>query len=133
MSQELVTRLEAYFHRETNDELRSIVTYGREGFDLVYLRDDVADEYTEAELEQAVDDARLESLTAPVYEETFAGDHGDLTCLVKWFETVVELNFVLDDGIGAAVGLDADALESSGSLVAEAREIAVGEREEDVH
>lgn len=64
-------------------------------------------------------------MTAPIYENTFAADHGELTCLVKCFQTVVEMNFVLDEGVGAAVAIDEEALGETHDLVSEAREIVI--------
>lgn len=29
--------------------------------------------------------------------------HGDITCMVKCFENVIEMNFVIDDGVGSVV------------------------------
>lgn len=51
-------------------------------------------------VERAVDDSRMESLMAPVYGDLFSEDHGELTCLAKCFENVIEMNFVLADGVG---------------------------------
>lgn len=71
----------------------------------------------------------MDSLTAPIYKNTFSEDHGELTCLVQCFENVIEMNFVLSDGVGAAVALDAEAMADSHGLVAEARQIVIEERE----
>ena len=71
----------------------------------------------------------MESLTASMYAETFSEDHGQLTCLVQCFENVIEMNFVLEDGVGAAVALDAEAMADAHGLVAEARQIVLGERQ----
>lgn len=124
MGDSVESRLETFFERETDGNLRSIVKYEGESFDVVYLRDDVAEKYTESELETAVDDSRLESLTAPIYRETLSADHGELVCLVKCFENVIEMNFVLEDGRGAVVALDAEAMTGAHGLVAEAKAIA---------
>lgn len=128
MAQGAVSRLEEFFGERANDNLRSIVHYEREGFDVVYLRDDVDELYSEEEIETAIDDARMESLTAPIYEGTYSEAHGDLTCMVKCFKNVIEINFALADGVGVAVGLDAAAMTGTHGLVAEAREIVVEER-----
>lgn len=129
MAMKMASRLAEFFQHRTNGALRSIVMYEPDDFAIVYLRDDVADQYTRSELEGAIDDSRMESMTAPIYENTFAADHGELTCLVKCFENVVEMNFVLEDGVGAAVALDEGAVDETHGLVSEAREIVVDERE----
>lgn len=129
MASKMASRLESFFEERTDGNLRSIVKYQPDSFDIVFLRDDVADQYTESEVEDAIDDSRMESLTAPIYDDTFSADHGDLTCLVKCFEHVIEMNFVLDDGVGAAVALDEEAMADAHGLVAEARQIVLDERE----
>lgn len=128
MATRMTARLESFFEHAVGDDLRSIIKYEKESFEIVYLRDDIADQYTDEELEEAIDDSRMESMTASISEEVFAPDHGDLTCLVKCFENVIEMNFVLADGVGTAVGLDAEAMIDAHGLVSEAREIVVEAR-----
>jgi hypothetical protein len=129
MAMRMASRLEEFFEERTDGNLRSIVKYDHDSHDAVYLRDDVAEQYTEDEIKKAVDDSRMDSLTAPIYKDTFAEDHGELTCLVQCFENVIEMNFVLEDGVGAAVALDAEAFAESQGIVAAAREIVIEERE----
>ena len=122
-------RLEDIFEQRTDGKLRSIVKYDEDCFEIVHLCDDVANQHTEEELEDAIDDSRMDSLTAPIYKNTFSEDHGELTCLVQCFENVIEMNFVLSDGVGAVVALDAEAMADPHGLVAEARQIVIEERE----
>lgn len=129
MAARLASRLEEYFQERTNGNLRSIVIYEPDDSEIIYLRGDVADQYTKSELNEAVDDSRMESLSAPIYENLFSHDHGDITCLVKCFENVIEMNFVLADGKGTAVALDSEAMADAHGLVAEARQIVIEERE----
>lgn len=129
MASRLAGRLETFFREKTGGNLRSIITYEMDDREFTYLRDDIADQYSTDELEKAVDDSRMESLSAPMYQDIYSEEHGDLSCLVKCFENVVEMNFVLDDGVGAVVALDIGALDGSYGLVSEAREIVEAERE----
>lgn len=122
-------RLEAFLKEEAGEYLRSIIKYEMDAQELTYIRDDVVDLYSTEELESAIDNSRMESLSVPMYESIYSGDHGDITCLVKCFEHVVEMNFVLDDGLGAIVALDVEALEESHQLVSQARKIVEEERE----
>jgi hypothetical protein len=128
MATRMATRLQEFFEQRTNGNLRSIVKYEEESYEIVHLRDDVVEQYTTDEIESAIDESRMESLTAPIYEDTFSEDHGQLTCLVQCFENVIEMNFVLEDGLGAAVALDAEAMADAHGLVAEARRIVLEER-----
>ncbi|GGC55948.1 hypothetical protein [Haloferax sulfurifontis] len=125
----VTSRLEEYFEGRTDGNLRSIVKYNEDSHDVVYLRDDVADGYTEDEVKKSVDASRMDSLTAPIYTDTFSKDHGELTCLVQCFKNVIEMNFVLKDGVGAAIAIDAEAFSENQGLVAGAREIVIEERE----
>ena len=128
MKDTVATRVEEFFKDRTAGNLRSIITYEKNEFDIVFVRDDVSEQYTPDDVEIAVDHARMESLTAPIYDGVYSVDHGELDCMVKCFERVIEMNFVLSDGVGAAVALDEAAMAEARGLVAEAREIIVEER-----
>lgn len=125
----ITTRLEDFFEKQSDGKRRSIVKYEGNSYETIHLRDDVADQYTTDEIESAIDESRMESLSAPIYENTFSEDHGQLTWLGQCFENVIEMNFVLDDGVGAAVALDAEAMADAHGLVAEAKRIVLEERE----
>lgn len=129
MATKMTTRLQSFFEEQANGYLRSIVKYEQRDYEVVFLRDDVAERYSPAELEDSLDDMLMESFSAGIYENTFSDDHGDLTCMVKCFENAVEMNFVLTDGVGTAVGLDAEAMADAHGLVAEARSIVLEERD----
>lgn len=124
----VAVRLQRFFEEQVGADLRSIITYDAESHEVVYVREDVADQYSPAERANSIDTSRFDSLTGPIYEEAFSPQHGDLLCLVQVFEHAVELNFILDDGVGVAVGLDAHALDATDGLVAEARQILLEAR-----
>lgn len=124
----MASRIEERLETRANGSLRSIVAYERGKFDVVYLRDDVAAQYSEDEFADAIDGSRLDSLYAPNYEESFGDDHGDLVCLVQVFENVVEVNVALDDGVGVAVALDGDATDDLQALVSDVRSAVPTER-----
>lgn len=128
MAARLAIKLEAFLEERTDGRLRSIVKYEDQSYDVVYLREDVAGEYTDEQIKRAVDESILDSISAPVYEDVFSDDHGELICLVQCYENVVEMNFVLDDGVGAVVALDEKALAETSGLVADARDIVIEER-----
>ena len=128
MAQRIGTRLEEFFEERTDGYLRSIINYEDREYEIVYLREDVAEEYTEEELREAVDESIMDSLAAPVYGHVFSEDHGELTCLVQCFANVIEMNFVLADGVGTAVALDVEAMGEATGMVADARQIVLEER-----
>jgi|AntDeeMinimDraft_5_1070356.scaffolds.fasta_scaffold09188_3 hypothetical protein len=128
MVAQMASRLRELFEERTDGGLRSIVTYDFEGVEVLYLRDDVASQYTETEIASAIDESRMQSMSVSIYEGVFSRNHGEIECMVTYFENVVELNFALDDGVGAAVALDTEAMGEARGLVSEAREIVVDER-----
>lgn len=71
----------------------------------------------------------MDSFTTSMYEATFSADYGQLTCMVNYFENAVKMNFVLDDGVGTAVGLDEEAIADAHGVVTQAGEIVVEERD----
>ncbi|WP_336360939.1 hypothetical protein [Haladaptatus sp. ZSTT2] len=129
MAMRIATRLEEFFTKRAEGNLRSIIKYDHDGTEVVYLREDVAARYSAEEVEEAVEDSVMESLFAPVYGDIYNDDHGELTCMIKCFENVIEMNFVVDDGVGASVALDANAMTGARGLVADARAIVLEERE----
>lgn len=128
MSSQVASRLKGFFEERVNEELRSIIRYDKDDLEVEYIREDVAAQYSEDELEKAIDESRLESLHAPLYEHTFSKDHGDLQCMVTCFENVIEMNFAIEDGVGAAVAIDAEAMDESHGVVSEARNIVLEEQ-----
>jgi hypothetical protein len=129
MQSAVVASLEAFFEERAGEDLRSIITYDGDGHELIFLRDDVAAQYTDDELCEAIDGSRLESLYSPIYEDVYADDHGELQCLIQCFDDVIEINFALGDGEGAAVAIDAAAMEDAHGIVADARSLIARERE----
>ena len=129
MATRMASRLQEFFEKQADGTLRSIVNYEPDAFEITYLRADITEQYTPSEIESAIDESRMESLSAPIYEDTYSEDHGDLTCIVQCFESVIEMNFVLEDGVGAAVALDEEAMADAQGLVAEARKIVIEERQ----
>jgi len=127
MAAETIPRFQQFFEEHAGEHLRGIVRYRPDGYEVIYLREDVAAQCDGQELYEALDQNRLDSLAPPVYEDAFADDHGDMTCLVQCFENVVDMNFVLDDGIGVIVTLDAAAMAEAHEIIAEAHEILAAE------
>ena len=88
------------------DHLRSVIYYDEAGGEVVYVRDDVADQYTDADIEQVVRDVRLEAVEKPHQESLYA--HGSMNATVRCFEEAVEMHFPHDEKCGTAVALDGE-------------------------
>jgi hypothetical protein len=110
-----------------DDQLRCVVAYEPDEFHVEFVRSDVARE--EARFDRLLDDARLESISAPYVRSLVPESHGDLRCQVRCFETAIELNFVTGDGRGVLVSVDAGAFREQSTLIGRLREVVRGDRE----
>lgn len=111
-----------YLLQEIGEEsLRSVVSYTAEEYRIEYVRDDVAALYEEADIDRVINDARMESLIAPVATHMVPDSHGELRCQVRCFEEVTEMNFVVGDGRGIAIGIEADFFGEQKSLLGKIR------------
>jgi len=97
------------------DGLRSVLRYDEDGEELVYVRDDVADDYSETEVDQVFRDVRLEAVEKPHQEDLY--EHGSLDCTVRWFDDAVEVHFPHDETSGTAVALDHEVLTDEDTLL----------------
>ncbi|WP_134670907.1 DUF7522 family protein [Halorussus marinus] len=121
MSVAAAESLTEFLRERVGDHLRSVVHYTADDWQVVYLRDDVADRYADGEIERAVDDVRLEGLGKPHQESLY--DHGELNCTVKCFENAVEMHFAHDANTGTAVALDAEVFAVHNTFIGRCREL----------
>ncbi|WP_435178668.1 DUF7522 family protein [Halorussus sp. AFM4] len=98
--------LTEFLRERVGDHLRSVLAYDDEGADLLYVRDDVADQYTDEEMARVADDVRLEAIDKPHQESLY--EHGRLDATVRSFEDAVEMHFPHDETSGTAVALDGE-------------------------
>lgn len=97
-----------FLQASVGDGLRSVIWHDPGDFVLVYAREDVEAAHTEEEIEDVVDELLLTSFSKSVKERVY--DHGELECLVEYYEHGVEVHVVLEGGEGIAVGLDPEAV-----------------------
>lgn len=115
-------QLADFLEEKFGDTLRSVVHYGEGRYEFLYVRDDVAAQYTDEEIERIVRDLEMESMGKPVEETRFV--HGELACRIHVFDRGVEMNFMSGDGEGVAVGLDGEAFVTHGTFVGRCLEVA---------
>lgn len=120
MAPKAVTDLVAFL-KDHSDNLRSVAHYSEDQRELVYVRDDVAKEYTDEEVDEVFNHLWMEAFGKPVQEDVYS--HTDLRCLVSHFGDAVEMNFLLGDHTGVAVAFDADAFATQQLFVMHCREI----------
>lgn len=119
--------LTEFLDDEVDDQLRSVVAYDEDGYELIHLRPDVRAQYSPEAIDQIVEGARLEAFERPLIADAFADDLGDLTCQVKLFDEIVLVNLTLTEAEGVATTLDRPLPHDSESFLDELR--AVAERE----
>ena len=98
--------LTEFLRNRVGDHLRSVIYYDDDGGEVLYVRDDVADQYTDDDIDQVVRDVRLEAVEKPHQESLY--EHGPLNCTVRSFEDAVEMHFPHDETSGTAVALDGE-------------------------
>lgn len=100
---------------QVGDNLRSVVRYDTDGYDVVYIREDVGDQYSEADLEAVVRDLGIDAFEKGHQEGLYV--HGDLNCTVRCFDDAIEMNFVFDRGDGIAVSLDGETFATQQTFI----------------
>jgi hypothetical protein len=106
MSTSSAEALTEFLRDHVGNHLRSVIYYDEDGGEVLYVRDDVADQYTDDDVEQVVRDVRLEAVDKSHQEDLYA--HGPLNATVRCFEDAVEMHFPHDETSGTAVALDGE-------------------------
>lgn len=106
MSENPSKALTEFLKGHVGQHLRSVLRYDDQGGEFLYLRDDVAEQYSDDEIEDVVREARLEGIDRHHQESLY--DHGSLDCTVRSFEEAVEMHFARDETSGTAVALDGE-------------------------
>jgi hypothetical protein len=88
------------------DGLRTVATYDREGYDFLYLRDDVTARRDD-KADDIHDELVLQGLGTEYLEDLFEG--GPLECSLHRFEDLTAIHFIDDAYTGLFVSVDSDA------------------------
>ncbi|WP_135302210.1 DUF7522 family protein [Haloarcula amylovorans] len=115
-------RVASYLESEVGDELRSVIYYAEDTFEVVYAREDVRSQYTDRDLEKVRQELGITSFGKPAMEDLYV--HGDLKCTVHCFEEAIELQFVASDTEGVAVALDPAAFVAQRAFIVRCMEEA---------
>lgn len=97
------------------DAVRSVVQYDAEASEVLFLRDDVAENYSALGVETVVTSLRREGERSGRQEHVYA--HGELNCIVRAFDGGLEMHFPYGDSEGVAVALEPQAAEHLYSFV----------------
>lgn len=115
-------QLTTFLVDELDDDLRSVIHFAEDTFDLIHVRDDVRERYSDDDLEEVRQDLTFGSLAKPALEDVYV--HGDLYCTVRCFENAIEMLFLQSDTEGIAVALEPAAFVAQRSFVGKCLEEA---------
>lgn len=103
MSRAVAHELAEYLEQRAGDSLRAVGHYSTDNYEIVYLRDDVREQYSDDKIEEIVEDLRWESFAKPTQERQYR--LGSLTCSIQAFEEGVVMHFPYDDNRGTLISL----------------------------
>lgn len=103
---ESVREVLEYLEPKAGRNLRSVLQYSDETVDVVYLRDDIENRYTEEEIEHVVEDFRERRPTDAV---SSIGNVGDLHADVRLYDNAVVVHIPQRSRIGTVVTFEPEA------------------------
>lgn len=95
-----------YLRDEVGEKLRAVGRYDEDGYEILHIRDDVAQEFSEADIEQIHHEMVLKGLGNQHIESLFNDE--PLNCAIYQFASSVRLHFVHEDYRGVYVSIDYD-------------------------
>lgn len=115
MDKNRVQELATFLKHEVGSLVRSITYFHEDGREVLHIRDDVADQYSENEIQTVFTDLSFDSLGKKHTEQMYV--HGKLSCIVRHFAEAIELHFPHGEKSGTAVALDPTAINDLGSII----------------
>lgn len=110
-AQEIVT----FIRHEAGPLVRSVAYFTENRREVLYIRDDVADQYSENEIQDIFNGLSFDSLGKEHTEQMYV--HGELNCIVRHFAEAIEIHFPSGEKSGTAVALEPDAINDLGSII----------------
>ncbi|WP_435096929.1 hypothetical protein [Halarchaeum sp. P4] len=95
--------------------MRRAIAYDGEEYDVVYVRDDIEEAQTEAELDEVSKNLILKGFDDELEQPEFS-QFGHLDMSVRWFHEVVVIQVPLGDWSGVIVGFDRDSVVDTGAF-----------------
>jgi hypothetical protein len=106
MPQESANRLVEFLEGQADEYLRGAIHYSTDGYESLYMRDDIAGLYSDEGMEDLCEYYREQS-QVQTSEEPFA--LGNCHCNVSFYDEAILLHFSQGDDIGTVVTLDPEA------------------------
>ena len=116
MSTKATQRLTAYCRNRAGQDLRSVVRYNADRYELVYLRDDLQAQYSSGQFEDLVEEAR------GVHNRVWAvgtqdGPLGSAQATVHYFNNAFVLQLVPEEEQGFFMTFNSSVGQSLGSFI----------------
>lgn len=96
------------FREETDASLRIGLRFSGDDADVLFVREDIADQYSEPELEQRIEALVVKGLGDPPREESLQ-DFGRLDATIRWYDEVLVASFPVREWSGFVFTFDRQA------------------------
>lgn len=106
MSMKVSRELSSFFREEAGEALRVVAHYDTDSTEFIYLRDDLADGYSETDFERAFEIHRRDKEAAAHQESVI--DAGRHHCTLRVYDGAIVFNFAQTGKIGTIISLDPD-------------------------
>ncbi|MDY6779974.1 MAG: hypothetical protein SV760_05415 [Halobacteria archaeon] len=116
-----------FLKQEVGDKLRAVGKYDKDGYDILYIRDDAADQFSQSDIEDIHHEMVLKGLGNQRIESLFNNDN--LDCSIYQFDDKIRLHFVHEDYRGTYVSFDFDGEVNPSKIVEECKQIVESSEE----
>lgn len=89
----------------SGETVRSAIRYSGDDYELLYVREDVAAQYTDVERDELVETLVMKGMSDPA-EEGALFDFGHLDATVRWYDAVVVAHFPVREWSGLVFTFD---------------------------
>ena len=110
--------LAAHIRSMDAGELRTVVHYDGDDYDVVFQSDRIGEAFTDVEFDEVAKHLVLKALDDGFEQPEFAR-FGHLDATVRWFHDVVAVQVPQDDWSGVIVTFDRDSITNTSALVEE--------------
>lgn len=102
-------------HEEIDDALRTVASYDRGDYNLLFIRDDVDAEYSKEEIAELFRQVEIEGMGYSHFETLF--HTGQLECAIYGFEDAFMFQLPADEFTGVFVTMDRDLTLNPESII----------------
>lgn len=115
MPSETATQLTAFLRQRAEEHLRGVAFYDPEGYDLLYVRDDIKGYRLKSEVDAMITRLQQESSTT----EEAAFPFGDLDATVRCFEEAIVMHLPQSEENGILVTMEPEAADQLNTFIGE--------------